>query len=47
MSDAIPCSTCGKHAQDIAIQYALDGTRTAQCRACYVAARERELAVRS
>jgi len=43
--EPVPCSTCGKVDPDITIQFALDGTRTAQCRACYVAAREEAMAV--
>lgn len=38
------CSTCGLVTTDNTVQYAFDGTRTAQCRACYVAMREREMA---
>ena len=38
------CSTCGTFDPDIAVSTDFDGNRTAQCRACYVAAREREMA---
>lgn len=40
------CSTCGKSAPEtVAIQTDMFGGQTAQCRACYVASREREMAV--
>lgn len=40
------CSTCGQpDPENITVQYGFDGTPTAQCRACYVAQREREMAV--
>jgi len=38
------CSFCGLPDPNVAISTDFDGTRTAQCRACYVAAREREMA---
>lgn len=43
---ALPdCSTCGKpDPENITVQYGIEGTWTAQCRACYVAMREREMA---
>lgn len=44
----IPCSTCGTATgDDIVIQFDMFNQATAQCRACYIAMRERELEVGS
>lgn len=44
-SPVIPdCSTCGKSGPDIAVSVDFEGNATAQCRDCYVAACEREMA---